>query len=76
MRFYFDVKNGEFSRDDTGTELTDRHAARVEALAVLAPIAGDAFSDEMASSVSVTVRDSDRKPIFHASLALVEDWID
>lgn len=76
MRFYFDVKNGKFSRDDTGTELADRHAARAEALAVLAPIAEDAFPEDEVNSVSITVRDSDRKPIFHASLALVEDWID
>ena len=76
MRFYFDVKNGNFSRDDTGTELADRSAARGEALAVLAPIAKDAFPENGVNSVSVTVRDSERKPIFHASLALVEDWIE
>ncbi|MBL3705768.1 hypothetical protein GI582_23980 [Sulfitobacter sp. BDSS02] len=76
MRFYFDVKNGKFSRDDTGTELADRNAARGEALAVLAPIAKDAFPENGVNSVSVTVRDSERKPIFHASLALVEDWIE
>ncbi|MBR9764342.1 MAG: hypothetical protein GYB53_12645 [Rhodobacteraceae bacterium] len=75
MRFYFDVKNGTFSRDDTGTELVDRAAARAEALAVLAPIAGEALPDHQFSSVSVTVRDCDHRPIFHASLALVEDWI-
>lgn len=76
MRFYFDVTNGEFSRDDTGTELADREAARAEAIAVLAPLAGDAFRHEAISSVSVTVRGPDRRPIFHASLALVETWID
>ncbi|EAQ01534.1 hypothetical protein OB2597_01557 [Pseudooceanicola batsensis HTCC2597] len=76
MRFYFDVTNGEHSRDDIGTELADRDEARAEALAVLAPIAGDVFPDEKACSVSVTVRDSDRRPIFQASLALVEGWID
>lgn len=76
MRFYFDVKNGKLSRDDTGTELVDRSAARNEALSVLAPIAADSFPEEHINSVSVTVRDSERKPIFHASLALVEDWID
>ncbi|NKX29530.1 DUF6894 family protein [Tritonibacter mobilis] len=76
MRFYFDVKNGTFSHDDTGTELADRHAARAAALAVLAPIAEQVLPEEEINSVSITVRDSDRKPIFHASLALVEDWID
>ncbi len=75
MRFYFDVKDGTFTRDDTGTERADRHAARAEALAFLAPIAEDVLPDSRVTSVSVTVRDSDRKPIFHASLARVEDWM-
>lgn len=76
MRFYFDVKDGKHGRDDTGTELPDRYTARAEALAVLPPIAEEILPDERISSVSVTVRDANHKPIFHASLALVEDWID
>ncbi len=76
MRFYFDVKDSSFSRDDIGTDLADRYAARAEALAVLGPIADDVLPDDQTSSISVTVRDADRRPIFHASLALVEDWLD
>ncbi|MZR11974.1 hypothetical protein GQE99_02950 [Maritimibacter sp. DP07] len=74
--FYFDIRDGaSVSRDTTGTRLADLEAARHEALSVLAPIAGDALPDDTPCSVTVTVRDEDRQPVFHASLALVEDWI-
>ncbi|WP_029059538.1 DUF6894 family protein [Stappia stellulata] len=73
--FYFDVNNGVDTPDDTGTHLADRATARAEALAVLAPIVAELMPDDVRCSVSVTVRDEEKRPIFHASLALVEDWI-
>lgn len=62
--------------DHSGTLLKDRDEARKEALAVLGPVASEGLPDHLSCPVSVTVRDSEKRPIFHASLTLVEDWID
>ena len=75
--FYFDINDGlEAAYDDTGTELADRAEARKEALAVLAPVAREGLPDSMKCAVTVTVRDGAKRPLFHASLTLVEDWIE
>ncbi|MEC7760890.1 MAG: hypothetical protein VX874_03130 [Pseudomonadota bacterium] len=75
--FYFDINDGDHSMPDRiGTELSNRDEARKEALAVLAPIASESLPDHLTCPVTVTVRDGEKRPIFHASLTLVEDWID
>ncbi|MGR3802122.1 DUF6894 family protein [Marinibacterium profundimaris] len=74
--FYFDIKTGEDYYDEVGTDLANRAEARQEALAVLAPIAGEQMPADANYSVCVTVRDQNKRPIFHASLSVVEDWIE
>jgi hypothetical protein len=75
--FFFDISDGGYATPDTtGTELCDRDEARKAALAVLAPIAQENLPDRLECPVTVTVRDEEKRPIFHASLTLVEDWID
>jgi len=64
-KFFFDIRDGEHDmRDEEGTELTDRKAARKEALAVLPDIARDKSPDRDRRDFIVDVRDETDRLVF------------
>jgi hypothetical protein len=76
-RFLFDIYDGvRLTRDDEGSELPDREAARKEALSVLPDIARDRSPDGDRRDFIVDVRDETGRVIYTATLSLVGRWID
>ena len=74
--FYFDIHDGVcLIRDDKGTELPDRHAARNAAISVLPGLARDELPDGDRRQFSSEVRDASGKVIFRATLSLATEWI-
>ncbi len=68
-RFYFDIHDGEWSRDDVGTECRDVEAACREAKQALPEIALDqAPRDGDRRAITVLVSDEDRQPVYSATL--------
>ena len=75
--FYFDISDGNRRiQDDEGTELSDIHAARNQAICVLPDIARDELPDGNHREFSSVVRDASGKIIFKATLSLAAEWIE
>ena len=71
-RFFFDVHDGTFSRDEDGVELADIDAARKAVWNTLPAIAADRQANgNMACQLRMDVRDESGKHVFHAALTLV-----
>lgn len=69
QRFFFDVQNGQFSRDEDGTELPDFHAARLQAADMAGRLLTDAafrFWDH--GELTLIVRDGDDLVLFTLSM--------
>jgi hypothetical protein len=71
-RYYFDVHDGVFARDEVGVDLEDIDAARKQVWTTLPVMASQREPDgAMACQLRVDVRDESGKHIFHAALAFV-----
>jgi hypothetical protein len=71
-RYFFDVHDGIFLRDDEGEELPDADAARMAVWNTLPAMASHREADSsMACQLRMDVRDETGKHLFHASLAFV-----
>jgi hypothetical protein len=71
-RFFFDVHDGTFMRDDMGVELQNADAARKAVWNTLPAMASQREADgEMACQLRMDVRDESGKHLFHAALAFV-----
>ena len=70
-RYFFDTQDGDVNEDDTGLELGSLAEARKEAIRCLTEMAGEKMphSDR---SISVQVRDENRRPLFRMQLSLTE----
>jgi hypothetical protein len=74
--FFFDIQFGEHHiRDDEGSDLPDRDAARREALMVLPDIVRDKSPCADQSNFVAEVRDESGRVIFTATLSLSARWI-
>ena len=73
--FYFDVDgNNRLTHDTEGDELTDREAARQEALQVLAELTRSLPARAAGSEITIRVRDDAGRRIYWATLPLTERW--
>ena len=71
-RFFFDVHDGTFGRDEEGVELADIDAARRAVWNTLPALAADRQADgNTACQLRMDVRDETGKHVFHAALTLV-----
>ena len=71
-RFFFDVHDGTFMRDDMGVELQNVDAARKAVWNTLPAMASQREADgDMACQLRMDVRDESGKHLFHAALAFV-----
>jgi hypothetical protein len=71
-RFFFDVHDGTFMRDDMGVELPNADAARKAVWNTLPAMASQREPDgDMACQLRMDVRDESGKHLFHAALAFV-----
>ena len=71
-RFFFDVHDGTFMRDDMGVELQNVDAARKAVWNTLPAMASQREADgDMACQLRMDVRDENGKHLFHAALAFV-----
>jgi hypothetical protein len=71
-RFFFDVHDGTFMRDDMGVELQNADAARKAVWNTLPAMASQREADgDMACQLRMDVRDESGKHLFHAALAFV-----
>ncbi|WP_040854014.1 hypothetical protein [Phyllobacterium sp. YR531] len=74
-RYYFDLHNGDHTRDDVGLELPSREHVTREVARILTDVA----RDELAGAkgvVSITVRDENGHPISVSSLTYSSEWLD
>ena len=68
-RYFFDIHDGQFSRDDEGLECANFEAARREAMASLPEIARFALpGDSETRAFSVLVRDEGGAVVYTAAL--------
>lgn len=75
MRFYFDVEGPKAkTQDEEGLTFESPAAARDAALGALTQIGADEITKD-AMSVSITVRDESRRPLYRADLVVREEWI-
>jgi uncharacterized protein DUF6894 len=71
-RYFFDVHDGTFLRDNEGVELRDIDAARKQVWDTLPMMAAQRQADgNMAFQLRMDVRDEAGNHLFHATLALV-----
>lgn len=71
-RYFFDVYDATFLRDERGVELDDADAARRQVWNTLPMMAAQRHADgNMACQLRMDVRDKAGKHLFHAALALV-----
>jgi hypothetical protein len=71
-RYFFDVHDGTFARDEEGVELESAAAARKQVWTTLPAMASQREADgEMAFQLRMDVRDEAGKNLFHAALAFV-----
>ena len=71
-RFFFDVHDNTFHRDEVGVELESADAARRQVWDTLPMMAAQRHADgNMACQLRMDVRDKAGNHLFHAALALV-----
>jgi hypothetical protein len=71
-RYFFDVHDGTFARDEEGVELANADAARKQVWNTLPAMTADRASDgNMACQLRMDVRDENDRHLFHAALAFV-----
>jgi hypothetical protein len=71
-RYFFDVHDGAFARDEEGIVLSNADAARKQVWATLPAMASQREADgDMACQLRMDVRDESGKNLFHAALAFV-----
>ncbi len=71
-RYFFDVHDGFYTRDEEGVELEDIDAARREVWATLPMMAAQRQANgNMACQLRMDVRDEAGNHVFHAALTLV-----
>jgi hypothetical protein len=71
-RYFFDVHDGTFARDEEGVELATADAARKQVWTTLPAMASQREADgDMACQLRMDVRDASGKHLFHAALAFV-----
>jgi hypothetical protein len=71
-RFFFDVHDGTFIRDDDGVELKGIEAVRREVWKTLPAMTANRAADgNMACQLRMDVRDETGKHVLHAALAFV-----
>lgn len=71
-RYFFDVHDGTFARDDNGVELAGIDAARKQVWNTLPALTSQREPDgDMACQLRMDVRDESGKHLFHAALAFV-----
>jgi hypothetical protein len=71
-RFFFDVHDSTFMRDEIGVELENADAARKAVWNTLPAMAAQRESDgDMACQLRMDVRDESGKHLFHAAPAFV-----
>ncbi|MEP7455415.1 hypothetical protein [Phyllobacterium sp. SB3] len=74
-RYYFDLHNGDHTRDDIGMELPSRDHVSREVARILTDVAREELAGER-GVVSVTVRDENGQAISVASLTFSSEWLD
>jgi len=71
-RYFFDVHDGTFARDEDGVELANVDAARKQVWTTLPAMASQREADgDMAFQLRMDVRDENGRHLFHAALAFV-----
>jgi hypothetical protein len=71
-RYFFDVHDGTFARDEEGVVLANVDAARKQVWRTLPAMASQREADgDMACQLRMDVRDKAGKNLFHAALAFV-----
>lgn len=76
-RFFFDTfDDGSLITDTEGIELTDRNAARQQAIKTLPYMALDALPDGSSRSFAVELRDESGTRLFRAELSFSSGWLD
>jgi hypothetical protein len=71
-RYYFDVHDGTFARDEVGVELEGIDAARKQVWITLPAMTSQREPDgEMACQLRMDVREESGKHLFHAAIAFV-----
>lgn len=73
-RYYFDTRDGDVIRDDTGIECEDLHQVLAEATSGLADFARDAIPGAKWGELAVLVRDEQDKLVMRATLRLQIDY--
>lgn len=75
-RYFFDVHDGGPQLDDTGTELPDLDAVRLQAIHTLPDIARDEIpKDGDRRTFTVLVTDENGHPIYSATLNFTGLWL-
>jgi hypothetical protein len=75
--YFFDVSDGEHHfRDDEGSALPSRDAARKQALRVFPDMVRNKFPDGNRRDLIVNVRNETGKAIFTATLTLTARWLE
>jgi hypothetical protein len=71
-RYFFDVHDGTFARDEVGLDLEGVDAARKQVWSTLPAMTAQREADgDMACQLRMDVRDESGKHLFHAALAFV-----
>jgi hypothetical protein len=72
-RYYFDTRDGDLVRDDTGIECDDLRQVYAEATSGLADFARDIIPGAKSQELSIQVRDEHDRPVMKATLRLQID---
>lgn len=74
-RFFFDISDGDLTRDDEGIEFPNAHAARDAAIRVLPDVARDHMGRRDSREVVVLMRNEAGTALFTAALTLTTKWL-
>ncbi|GLS42606.1 DUF6894 family protein [Methylobacterium brachythecii] len=75
-RYFFDIHDGEVSRDEAGMVLFSEEAARREAYSIVSRYASNPINLIMDGLVVVTVRDGPHSEVLTLRLVCQEDGLD
>lgn len=75
-RYFFDIHNGDPTRDDTGTECLDLDTVRLKAIRTLPDIAREEIpKDGDRRTFTVLVTGEDGRPVYSATLNFTGLWL-
>ncbi|TXN72830.1 hypothetical protein [Methylobacterium sp. WL6] len=75
-RYFFDIQDGSYTRDDVGVECTDLQSVAMEAKKLLPTVARDEVpKGGEHRAVTVLVTDEDGRAVYSAALTYTGLWL-